>query len=97
MSAHAQKYPGAMRAGDAAESGRQQRAVHISSPWPAVFAGAATSMCLTGGAALSSSSIGRVDLVDESGVFARTELPLPERLKTKLLSPYEIAIYRSLA
>jgi hypothetical protein len=37
------------------------------------------------------------DLVDESGVFARTELPLPERLKAKLLSPYEIAIYRSLA
>ena len=37
------------------------------------------------------------DLVDESGVFARTELPLPQRLKTKLLSPYEIAIYRSLA
>ena len=37
------------------------------------------------------------DLVDDSGVFARQELPLAERLKVKLLSPYEIAIYRSLA
>ena len=37
------------------------------------------------------------DLVDASGVFARMELPYPERLKVKLFSPYEIAIYRSLA
>ncbi len=37
------------------------------------------------------------DLVDASGVFARMELPFPERLKVKLFSPYEIAIYRSLA
>ena len=37
------------------------------------------------------------DLVDESGVFARTELPVHERLKVRLLSPYDVAIYRSLA
>ncbi len=37
------------------------------------------------------------DLVDASGVFARMELPFPERFKVKLFSPYEIAIYRSLA
>jgi hypothetical protein len=37
------------------------------------------------------------DLVDDSGVFQRIELPMPERLKAKLLSPYEIAVYRSLA
>lgn len=37
------------------------------------------------------------DLVDESGVFARIELPTQERLKVRLFSPYEIAIYRSLA
>ncbi len=37
------------------------------------------------------------DLVDDSGVFQRIALPLHERLKTRLLSPYEIAIYRSLA
>ncbi|HUW72654.1 MAG TPA: hypothetical protein VMW05_01250 [Methyloceanibacter sp.] len=37
------------------------------------------------------------DLVDASGVFARVELPSHERLKTRLLSPYEVAIYRSLA
>jgi hypothetical protein len=37
------------------------------------------------------------DLVDESGVFARMELPTQERLKVRLFSPYEIAIYRSLA
>ncbi len=37
------------------------------------------------------------DLVDASGVFARMEIPFPERLKVKLFSPYEIAIYRSLA
>jgi hypothetical protein len=37
------------------------------------------------------------DLVDDSGVFARMELALPERLKIRLFSPYEVAIYRSLA
>ena len=37
------------------------------------------------------------DLVDASGVFARMELPLQERLKIRLFSPYEVAIYRSLA
>ena len=37
------------------------------------------------------------DLVDHSGVFARIELPLHERLKIRLFSPYEVAIYRSLA
>jgi hypothetical protein len=37
------------------------------------------------------------DLVDESGVFTRLELPVAERIKMKLFSPYEIALYRSLA
>jgi len=37
------------------------------------------------------------DLVDESGVFARVELPAHERLKARLFSPYEVAVYRSLA
>ncbi len=37
------------------------------------------------------------DLVDQSGVFSRLELPFPENLKVKLFSPYEIALYRSLA
>lgn len=37
------------------------------------------------------------DLVDQSGVFTRLELPLQERLKVRLLSPYDVAIYRSLA
>jgi hypothetical protein len=37
------------------------------------------------------------DLIDNSGVFQRLELPLVERLKVKLFSPYEVALYRSLA
>jgi hypothetical protein len=37
------------------------------------------------------------DLIDHSGVFQRIDLPLIERSKIKLLSPYEVAIYRSLA
>jgi hypothetical protein len=37
------------------------------------------------------------DLIDQSGVFARLQLPFPESLKVKLFSPYEIALYRSLA
>jgi hypothetical protein len=37
------------------------------------------------------------DLVEESGVFQRIELPPAERIKARLLSPYEIAVYRSLA
>ncbi|HUU67820.1 MAG TPA: hypothetical protein VMW57_11170 [Methyloceanibacter sp.] len=37
------------------------------------------------------------DLVDDSGVFARMELPWQERLKIRLFSPYDVAIYRSLA
>jgi hypothetical protein len=37
------------------------------------------------------------DLVDQSGVFSRLQLSFPENLKVKLFSPYEIAIYRSLA
>jgi hypothetical protein len=37
------------------------------------------------------------DLVEESGMLKRVELPAAERLRAKLLSPYEIAIYRSLA
>lgn len=37
------------------------------------------------------------DLIDHSGVFQRHTLPLIERYKLKLLSPYDVAIYRSLA
>jgi len=37
------------------------------------------------------------DLIDNSGVFARLEFPLIERIKVKLFSPYDIALYRSLA
>lgn len=37
------------------------------------------------------------DLVDASGVFTPMELPTHERLKIKLFSPYEVAVYRSLA
>jgi hypothetical protein len=37
------------------------------------------------------------DLIDASGVFMRLELPVQERVKVRLLSPYEVAIYRSLA
>ncbi|MHA1518245.1 MAG: class I SAM-dependent methyltransferase [Alphaproteobacteria bacterium] len=37
------------------------------------------------------------DLVDASGVFARVEIPLHERLKIRLFSPYNVAIFRSLA
>jgi hypothetical protein len=37
------------------------------------------------------------DLIDNSGVFQRLELPLTERIKVKLFSPYEVVLYRSLA
>jgi hypothetical protein len=37
------------------------------------------------------------DLMEKSGVFTRLELPLQPRLKIRLFSPYEVAIYRSLA
>ena len=37
------------------------------------------------------------DLVETSGVFQRVELPMHERLKVQFLSPYEVAVYRSLA
>jgi hypothetical protein len=37
------------------------------------------------------------DLIDTSGVFQRLELPLIERTKLKLFSPYDVALYRSLA
>jgi hypothetical protein len=37
------------------------------------------------------------DLIDNSGVFQRLPLPLIERAKVKLFSPYEVALYRSLA
>ena len=37
------------------------------------------------------------DLVEASGVFTRIELPAHERFKVRLLSPYDVAIYRSLA
>lgn len=37
------------------------------------------------------------DLIDNSGVFSRLELPLQQRLKLRLFSPYEVALYRSLA
>lgn len=37
------------------------------------------------------------DLVETSGVFTRVELPVHERFKVRLLSPYDVAVYRSLA
>lgn len=37
------------------------------------------------------------DLIDNSGVFQRLALPLIERAKVKLFSPYAVALYRSLA
>jgi hypothetical protein len=37
------------------------------------------------------------EFAEASGVFQRIELPVAERLRAKLFSPYEIAIYRSLA
>jgi hypothetical protein len=37
------------------------------------------------------------DLIDNSGVFQKLELPLIERTKLKLFSPYDVALYRSLA
>ncbi len=37
------------------------------------------------------------DLIDQSGVFQRHALPTAERLKVKAFSPYEVALYRSLA
>ena len=37
------------------------------------------------------------DLIDASGVFARVEPSQYDALKLKLLSPYEVAVYRSLA
>jgi hypothetical protein len=37
------------------------------------------------------------DLIDHSGVFQRLPLPPIERAKVQLLSPYEVALYRSLA
>jgi hypothetical protein len=37
------------------------------------------------------------DLIDASGVFQRHTLPHFERFKVKALSPYEVALYRSLA
>ena len=37
------------------------------------------------------------DLINTSGVFQKHELPLVERIKVKLLSPYDVALYRSLA
>ena len=40
---------------------------------------------------------GVTDLIDNSGVFQKLELPLIERSKVRLFSPYEVALYRSLA
>jgi hypothetical protein len=37
------------------------------------------------------------EVIDNSGVFMRLELPQAARLKVKLLSPYPVAIYRTLA
>jgi len=37
------------------------------------------------------------DLIEHSGVFQKHQLPLIERYKLKLLSPYDVALYRSLA
>ena len=37
------------------------------------------------------------DLIENSGVFQKLEPPLIERTKLRLFSPYEVALYRSLA
>jgi hypothetical protein len=37
------------------------------------------------------------DIIEHSGVFTRAELPIHERLKVRLLSPYDVAVYRTLA
>ncbi|MFO7477259.1 MAG: hypothetical protein R6X03_02725 [Methyloceanibacter sp.] len=37
------------------------------------------------------------EMIDHSGVFQRHPLPAVERYKVKLFSPYDVAIYRSLA
>jgi hypothetical protein len=37
------------------------------------------------------------DVIDNSGVFQRQALPLIERVKLKLFSPYDVALYRTLA
>lgn len=37
------------------------------------------------------------DLMEKSGAFMRLELPLQQRLKMRLFSPYEVVLYRSLA
>ncbi|HEX2447413.1 MAG TPA: hypothetical protein VHK26_04410 [Methyloceanibacter sp.] len=37
------------------------------------------------------------DLIENSGVFQRLEPPLIEKTKMRLLSPYEVALYRTLA
>jgi hypothetical protein len=37
------------------------------------------------------------DLIDNSGVFQRHALPLIEQVKVRLFSPYEVALYRTLA
>jgi hypothetical protein len=37
------------------------------------------------------------ELIEQSGVFRRVELPPAERVKVKLFSPHGVAIYRSLA
>ena len=37
------------------------------------------------------------DMIDHSGVFQKLEMPLVERYKIKLLSPYDVALYRTLA
>src|SRR5262249_24986773 len=48
---------------------------------------------------LSLSRIARIEtaLVDSGGVSARLAVPPIERLKLQLLSPYEVALYRTLA
>ena len=37
------------------------------------------------------------DMIDHSGVFQRLKLPPLERVKVQLFSPYEVALYRTLA
>jgi hypothetical protein len=37
------------------------------------------------------------DLVEESGVFEPAQLPLAQRIRARLFSPYKIAVYRSIA
>jgi hypothetical protein len=37
------------------------------------------------------------ELIHKTGVFQEVKLPIAERIQARLLSPYKIRVYRSLA